>query len=545
MTGGTDLLKKYARFIISIALIMSVSAGCAQNMEEPTEKVTAKEVIKDFRVRKALSLAVDRKMIVEEVTKGGELPATGYVPPGVHDSKGNDFREKAGDFGINPMEADVEEAQRLLAEAGFPDGEGFPTIEILYNTNDQQKFIAEAIQEMWKQNLNIDSTINNQEWGVFMESRFQGNFEVATGAWFGDYSDPMTFLDMFTSYSGNNVAFWQNEEFDQAIEESKTTTGAERDEKLYRAEELMMKDCIVMPLFYYTSPIMVQDRVSDWEYTSLGQWYFGEASTDDSMLVWNLSADPKTVDPGYVSSKDGGHIVNNIFEGLMREIDGEYLPAMAESYEISDDQTTYTFHLRDAAWSDGKPVTARDFEYAWKRAMSPEVASWYGYQMFYIKGAMEYYEGTGSADEVGIEVIDDKTLKVELAGPTPYFLELTAFFTYMPLREDIVEQDPEGWAMNPELSVTNGPFIVSDYNMEHIMLKANPEYWNRDSVKLEEIEVLMIVDEHTQLTALEAGEIDIIETVPNQEITRLSIEDDRFQIRPALGTYFYVFNLKE
>jgi len=307
----------------------------------------------------------------------------------------------------------------------------------------------------------------------------------------------------------------------------------------------MMKDCIVMPLFYYTSPIMVQDRVSDWEYTSLGQWYFGEASTDDSMLVWNLSADPKTVDPGYVSSKDGGHIVNNIFEGLMREIDGEYLPAMAESYEISDDQMTYTFHLRDAAWSDGKPVTARDFEYAWKRAMSPEVASWYGYQMFYIKGAMEYYEGTGSADEVGIEVIDDKTLKVELAGPTPYFLELTAFFTYMPLREDIVEQDPEGWAMDPEMSVTNGPFIVSDYNMEHIILKANPEYWNRDSVKLEEIEVLMIVDEHTQLTALEAGEIDIIETVPNQEITRLSIEDDRFQIRPALGTYFYVFNLKE
>jgi len=538
------LYKKKAHFIVAMVMVLAFSTGCAGNVDEPAKEATAKEVIKDIRVRKALSLAVDRNAIVEEVTKGGEMPATGYIPPGVHDSKGNDFREMSGDFGIDPIGSDTEEAKRLLAEAGFPDGEGFPTIEILYNTNDQQKAVAEAIQEMWKQNLNINATIANQEWGVFMENRFQGNFEISAGAWFGDYSDPMTFLEMYTSYSGNNVAFWSNEEFDKAVEDSKILNGAERDEKLYKAEELMMGDSIVMPLFYFTSPLMVQNRVSDWEYTSIGQWYFGNADTDDSRLVWNLSAEPDTVDPAYVSSKDGGHIVNNTFEGLMREIDGEYLPAMAESYEISDDQTTYTFHLRDAAWSDGKPVTAHDFEYAWKRAMSPEVASWYGYQMFYIKGAMEYYEGSGTADEVGIEVIDDKTLKVELAGPTPYFLELTAFFTYMPVRQDIVEKDPEGWSMKPDLSVTNGPFVVSDYKFGNMMLRANPEYWNRDSVKLEEIEVLMIVDEFTQLKALESGEIDVIETVPNQEIPRLLLEDDRFQIRPALGTYFYVFNLK-
>jgi len=528
-----------------MVLVLAFSSGCSGNVEEPEKEATAKEVIKDMSVRKALSLAVDRNAIVEEVTKGGEMPATGYIPFGVHDSKGNDFREMSGDFGIDPTGADTEEAKRLLAEAGFPDGEGFPTIEILYNTNDQQKAVAEAIQEMWKQNLNINATIANQEWGVFMENRFQGNFEISAGAWFGDYSDPMTFLEMYTSYSGNNVAFWSNEEFDKAVEDSKIMHGAERDEKLYKAEELMMGDSIVMPLFYYTSPLMVQNRVSDWEYTSIGQWYFGHAETDDARLVWNLSAEPDTIDPAFVSSKDGGHIVNNTFEGLMREIDGEYVPAMAESYEISDDQTTYTFHLRDAAWSDGKPVTAHDFEYAWKRAMSPEVASWYGYQMFYIKGAMEYYEGSGTADEVGIEVIDEQTLKVELAGPTPYFLELTAFFTYMPVREDIVEKDPEGWAQNPELSVTNGPFALSDYKFGSMMLRANPEYWNKDSVKLEEIEVLMIVDESTQLAALESGEIDVIETVPNQEITRLLLEDDRFQIRPALGTYFYVFNLQE
>lgn len=545
------MLKRSLYLLLVLALVMTAFAGCSQPAEEPetegeeTTEVTPEEVVKDLRVRQALTLAIDRRAIVEEVAKGGQLPATGYVPPGLTDSQGREFRTVNGDFGIDPNGAKVEEAQALLADAGFPNGEGFPVLEILYNTSEGHKAIAEAIQEMWKQNLNIDVTLQNQEWAVFQDTRHQGNFAVARAGWLGDYPDPMTFLDLFTSYSGNNDAHWYSDEFDQLIEDSKVASGAERDEMLYKAEQLMMEDLIVMPIYYYTNPIMVQKEVTDWEVTSLGHWYFGMAA-NDGVLNWNLGADPKTVDPGLNSANDGGHVINNTFEGLMREINGELVPAMAESYEVSEDGMTYIFKLRDAKWSDGQPVTAGDFEYAWKRALSPEVASEYGFQMFYIKGAQDFYDGAGSIDDVAIEVIDDKTLKVELTGPTPYFLDLTSFYTYMPVRKDVVEQDPEGWAKNPELTVSNGPFVLTEYKTgDKVVLEPNEYYWNRDMVKLDKIEGFMIVDESTQLTAFEAGELDIIDNIPNQEIPRLLAEDDRFEIKPLLGTYYYIFNLME
>lgn len=546
------MLKRSLYLLLVLALVMTAFAGCSQPAEEPeTEgeetvtEVTPEEVVKDLRVRQALTLAIDRRAIVEEVAKGGQLPATGYVPPGLTDSEGREFRTVNGDFGIDPNGAKIEEAQALLADAGFPNGEGFPVIEILYNTSEGHKAIAEAIQEMWKQNLNIDVTLQNQEWAVFQDTRHQGNFAVARAGWLGDYPDPMTFLDLFTSYSGNNDAHWYSDEFDQLIEDSKVASGTERDEMLYKAEQLMMEDLIVMPIYYYTNPIMVQKEVTDWEVTSLGHWYFGMAAKD-GVLNWNLGADPKTVDPGLNSANDGGHVINNTFEGLMREVNGELVPAMAESYEVSEDGMTYTFKLRDAQWSDGQPVTASDFEYAWKRALSPEVASEYGFQMFYIKGAQDFYDGAGSIDDVAIEVIDDKTLKVELTGPTPYFLDLTSFYTYMPVRKDVVEQDPEGWAKNPELTVSNGPFVLTEYKTgDKVVLEPNEYYWNRDMVKLDKIEGFMIVDESTQLTAFEAGELDIIDNIPNQEIPRLLAEDDRFEIKPLLGTYYYIFNLME
>lgn len=552
------MLKRSLYLLLALVLIMTAFAGCSKPAEEPVageetvSEVTPEEVVKDIRVRQALTYAIDRKAIVEEVAKGGQLPATGYVPPGLTDSQGREFRTVNGDFGINPYAAQVEEAQALLAEAGFPNGEGFPVIEILYNTSEGHKAIAEAIQEMWKVNLNIDVTLQNQEWAVFQDTRHQGNFAVARAGWLGDYPDPMTFLDLFTSYSGNNDAHWYSDEFDKLIEDSKTASGTERDEMLYKAEQLMMDDLIVMPIYYYTNPIMVQKRVVDWELTSLGHWYFGQASTtatdtrEENVLYWNLGADPKTVDPGLNSANDGGHVVNNTFEGLMREVGGELVPAMAESYEVSEDGMTYTFHLRDAKWSDGQAVTAGDFEYAWKRALSPEVASEYGFQMFYIKGAQEFYEGMGTMEDVAIEVIDDKTLKVELTGPTPYFLDLTSFYTFMPVRQDVVEQDPEGWAKNPEMTISNGPFVLTEYKTgDKIVLEPNEYYWDRDAVKIDKIEAFMIVDESTQLTAFESGELDIIDNIPNQEIPRLLAEDDRFEIKPLVGTYYYIFNVME
>ncbi len=272
-----------------------------------------------------------------------------------------------------------------------------------------------------------------------------------------------------------------------------------------------------------------------------------EPTTEEEMVLnWDLGADPKTLDPGLNSANDGGHIINNTFEGLMREVKGKLVPATAESYEVSEDGLTYTFKIReDAKWSDGKPVTAHDFEFAWKRALKPEVASEYGFQLFYIKGAQDFYEGKEGAtiDDVAIKTLDDKTLQVELVAPTPYFLNLTSFYTYMPVREDVVDNDGV-WAKDPEKAISNGPFKLAEYtSADKVVLVKNEHYWDAENVKLDKIIGTMIVDQSTRLTAFEAGEIDAADEPPVQEIPRLLAEEPSFQILPLLGTYYYIFNV--
>lgn len=272
-----------------------------------------------------------------------------------------------------------------------------------------------------------------------------------------------------------------------------------------------------------------------------------QATKEVSVLKWNLGSEPKTIDPQLNSAVDGGHIINNTFEGLMREMDGKLQYAMAESYDVSEDGLTYTFHLRDAKWSDGQPIRAQDFEYAWKRALNPKLVpepAEYAFQLFYIKGAQEAYEGKGELEDVAITSKDDKTLEVTLNVPTPYFLDLTGFYTYMPVRKDIVEKDPENWARNPEIFVSNGPFKVTEYTMgDRIVLEKNENYWDADKIKIDKIEAVMIVEESTSLTAYEADELDVIDQIAVQEIPRLKANDPTFTIWPEVGTYYYIFNV--
>lgn len=265
----------------------------------------------------------------------------------------------------------------------------------------------------------------------------------------------------------------------------------------------------------------------------------------EQVLNWNLGAEPKTLDPQLNSAADGGHVINNTFEGLFRHSGSEIVPAIADSYEISEDGLVYTFKLKETLWSDGQPLTAKDFEYAWKRALDPVTASEYSFQMYYIKGGQEYFEGTGTREDVGVVAIDDYTLQVTLVGPTPYFLDLLTFYTYMPVRQDVVEANPEGaWAIDPSKVVSNGPFVLTEYSQgSNLVLEKNANYWNAESVKLTKIIAHMIVDESTQLTAYESGELDIIDTMPTAEIPRLAAEDPTFTIAPQLGTYYYIFNV--
>jgi oligopeptide transport system substrate-binding protein len=253
----------------------------------------------------------------------------------------------------------------------------------------------------------------------------------------------------------------------------------------------------------------------------------------EQVLNWNLGANPKTIDPGLNGASDGGHVINNTFEGLMREVEGNLEPAMAESYEVSEDQMTYTFNMRDGVmWSDGEALTAYDFEYAWNRVLDPVTAS-------------EYSWIYGEANVETFEAVDEDTFVVNLKAPTPWFLGLTTFYTFFPVREDAVAAKADGlWAKDPELAISNGPFKLAAYETgSTLVFEKNDNYWRADEVMLETINAEMIVEASTALTAYQAGELDIIMTVPSAEIPGLIAEDPTFNIFPMLGTYYYSFNV--
>ncbi|WP_330665116.1 peptide ABC transporter substrate-binding protein [Tepidibacter sp.] len=269
----------------------------------------------------------------------------------------------------------------------------------------------------------------------------------------------------------------------------------------------------------------------------------GEAK---KIVKYNIGADPKTLDPALNTGVQSSGILANCYEGLMRlDENNKAIPGIAESYKLSDDNTTYTFKLRDAQWSDGEPVKAQDFEYSWKRALDPKTAAEYAYQLYYIKNGNEFNANKASMDDVAVKALDDKTLEVTLMAPTPYFLELTAFPTYFPVRKDIVEKNPDAWSITPENVPFNGPFKMVEWTRgDSVEVVKNDTYYDKDRVKLDGIEYTMITEATTAFQAFQSGEIDGTDEVPEPQIPQLKESNDpNFKIHPYLGTYYYSLNI--
>lgn len=275
----------------------------------------------------------------------------------------------------------------------------------------------------------------------------------------------------------------------------------------------------------------------------------GAAPTGGEKIIrYNHGQEPETIDPIQNTSTDGGTIASAVFEGLTAlDAENKSIPGVAATWEISADRTTYTFHLRkDAKWSDGKPVTAQDFAYSWQRALDPKTKAEYAYQLFYIKNGEEFNSGTAKAEDLGIKVIDENTMEVTLNAPTPYFLSLTSFPTLMPVRQDVIEKNGDQWARKAETYIGNGPFKAVEWvSKDHLKLVKNENYWDKERVKIDGIMITFIGDESTMLSSYEAGELDVIDSVPLTEVARLKKESKEFNVLPQAGTYYYAFNTQK
>lgn len=234
----------------------------------------------DWRVRKAFTLAIDAQYIVENVTQTGQVPASGFVPSGVA-GVGPDFRAEGGDYWTPATDDEqyaknVEEAKQLLADAGYPNGEGFPTVTYLYNTSDNHKKIGEALQQQWQTALGVEVKLENQEWAAFLETRKNGEYQIARNGWLADYNDPISFLDMWLTGGGNNDAQYSNADYDAAINEAKSSADPEvRMAAMHRAEDIIMgQDWALGPIYFYTQKYMLNTDVKGMYYTPLGYFFF-------------------------------------------------------------------------------------------------------------------------------------------------------------------------------------------------------------------------------------------------------------------------------
>lgn len=272
--------------------------------------------------------------------------------------------------------------------------------------------------------------------------------------------------------------------------------------------------------------------------------------TRRSTLRLNFSCDVETLDPRKTCDETSANLLNMLYEGLLRTgPDGTLQPGLARRYEISPDGLTYTFFLREALWSDGAPVTAYDFEYSLKKILNPNFLTKTKSKLYPIRGAEAAATGRGSINGVGIHALSEKKLQIELARPTPYFLNLVAMWNYFPVRAQIDETTPS-WPRQITAQSYCGPFILKEHKPDNcLILEKNPLYWDETNVAIDHVEISMTADAHTELEFFEQGELDWA----GQPLSRgLPLDSlDPLKKRGLLQTanpnkvYYYLFNTQK
>ena len=452
----------------------------------------------------------------------------------------------------------------------------FPTLTYLYNTNDGHKAIGEYLQAALS-NAGITMNLENQEWNTFLNTRKEGKYSIARNGWLADYNDPICFLDMWTSASGNNdVQFGKGahaelkmydldltkwgydvkvtngtwaETYDVLISTIKSCTDNEkRYEMMHLAEDILMATGCIVPLYYYTDLYMIDDKVNGFFANPLGYKYLMYTDVDGKTESINvcLASEPDTLDPALNSAVDGATMISHLFSGLAKWAqDGDKLvivpdcaTELPEGVANADGTVTYTYTLKDGLkWSNGDALTAADFVNSWKRAASDELAADYGYMFEVVKGY-----GT---DNLAVEAVDDKTIKVTLANAVSYWNELLAFPTYFPVHSSAMAD--ESWATKPETYICNGPYTIDAWTHDSVItLKKNDAYHAAADIKMNEINCYLSDDANNMLANFKKGDWLLIDDVPTNEIATLKKDfADEFVIAGQIGTYYVCWNINE
>ena len=275
---------------------------------------------------------------------------------------------------------------------------------------------------------------------------------------------------------------------------------------------------------------------------------YPKARAESQILTIHSGPEPQTFDPHLADSIDAWNLINQIFEGLVRQHPTKLtpLPGAAERWDISPDGKIYTFHLRKGLiWSDGSPLTAFDFVYAWERAINPKTGSDQGGNFYYIKNAKAYNTGIlKNPRDLGFKALDAQTLRVELTSPFPALLDVLMMSTFVPVKKDVIEKYGDAW-FRPEHMVSNGPFLLQEWkSYERVTLVKNPHYWDANNVHLDKVICRLTEDYETALRLYQSNELSFDMYLPAGKIPELLRSHPDFHSVPTLGSYSYYLNTK-
>lgn len=604
-------MKKIIALLLAAVMVLSMAA-CGSKTETPattaaasdaateapadtgkvdTSNMTPEEkAAAEAEIRYAISLLYDRNYIVEEITQAGQVPASSFVAMGMTDADGSEFYKNAGhNDGFNgywnvaedAYEDNFAKAIEILSKYyDYDETTGqftnFPTLTYLYNTSDAHKAIGEYLAATLA-SVGITMNLENQEWNTFLNTRKAGDYSVARNGWVADYNDPICFLDMWVSSSGNNdVQFGKGdhaavkaysldltpygldtkvengtwaETYDVLISAIKSCTDNDnRYAMMHIAEDMLMDTGCIVPLYFYTDIYMLDDSVHGFFSNPLGYKYFYKCDVDgktDSINVC-IASEPDVLDPALNSAVDGATLDSHLFAGLAKwdtgadgklEIVADCAESLPEGVVNEDGTVTYTYTLRDGLkWSDGQDLKASDFVFAWKRAASEELGADYGYMFENVKGY---------PNDLAVEATDDKTIVVTLNNAVAYWDELLAFPAYFPVREDVVAN--EAWCTDASTFVSNGAYKMTGWDHNSVItLTKNDHYWDAENVTMKEIKFYLSDDSNNMLTNFKNGDWLLIDEVPTNEIATLKTEyPTEFVVAGQIGTYYVCWNINE
>ncbi|MGH0680305.1 ABC transporter substrate-binding protein [Bacillus luti] len=269
-----------------------------------------------------------------------------------------------------------------------------------------------------------------------------------------------------------------------------------------------------------------------------------DKAPDKQAINLSFASEIPTMDVAKATDGESMNVMRNVFEGLyaMGE-DNTPIPGVAESVDVSPDKTKYTFHLRDSKWSNGTPVTAKDFVFAWQRAVNPDTAAEYAFLFFDIQNAKQINQKQLPIDQLGVKALDDKTVEVQLDRPVPYFLSLTTFSTFLPVNEAYLKSQGDKYGLETNHLIYNGAFTLDNWKHEQsFQLKKNPNYWDAKTVKLEEINFNVVKDKSTEVNLYDSGQIDRVALTA--EFVDKYKGDPNFKERAEVGIQFLRLNQK-